>query len=1000
MFFKEFSYIQYIVFSICILCVIESAYSQTKLDLLLNNKSYPNSGYTSQSVVYGEKIIFSARTQEHGNEVWILDSPESEPRLLKDINPGIQSSEPKNFIVFKDRVLFTAKTEDNGYELWTTDGSEKNTFLLEDLFPGSTSSNPVLLKINTTSQFILFTAKLPDIGTELCALVNFETKIKCFDLNLGINSSSPGNITEFKDSMIFNANTTSLNTVLFYNPTLSKTQSLFNGSVKGKVIGGLQGNKLFLNNKEVFLYSLAQADKTTLYLTESTETPGLEITSIAENPDNFIQLDEFAFLFTAKDKEHGIELWRSNGTVEGTYILKDINPGLLSSTPSNFTLLNGIIYFSANTEESGEELWRTDGTMQGTSLLKDIYPGEQASSPANLTLFNNKLYFTAYTKEYGRELFHTDGTKASTTLYKDLREGLDSSNPKDFHTYLNKLVFFAEGNKPSIYFLDSNNSLHSLPILGYGDIGTDISSMIKLSNKLSFLSISDPSVGAEPYIYDNVSNKITLLKDINPGEKSSYPFVIGMIGNKIFFRADNFEHGSELWVTDGTNENTQLLKDINPGMIGSNLLPFGNSKLHNGFLYFLAYNVKHGNEIWRTDGTAKGTKLFLDLNKGSGSAFNNLSVSTELADDIYFSGTEINDSEKVYKLNIQTKSLKKITNSSNDKNDRVYSILKNEDIVLFQQYTKDSGRKLYSYNNKTSLLNDLGSINLTSYLNNIQYLSISGNIIARVSVDNKNYMARFRPPYSKENIDLFKFEYGTEGETQLGEPYLVNNQVIFTSVSSSNSLNLWKLNFSNIQAERLNSTEFRQIKIITENYICNAKKTILIVNVDDNNTELYETDGDTFNKVNIQGATSDLAFFPDITQVKGNDLIILGNNKQYGSELWQITNLFDSNLKCTIETEDPYQESQLRTLYRKLKSFKPNKMKNQSKSIKEIKKSYSIFKKSSKESIKSFTQKNKKQAKKKLSELKSTLKIFYKYRDKKFKLKCMKLAIKLLKFFT
>src|SRR5262245_37026525 len=55
------------------------------------------------------------------------------------------------------------------------------------------------------------------------------------------------------------------------------------------------------------------------------------------------------------------------------------------SFPQEYHRLGSVTYFRATTPANGMELWRTDGTTAGTWLLKDIWPGVQGSlrgSPA------------------------------------------------------------------------------------------------------------------------------------------------------------------------------------------------------------------------------------------------------------------------------------------------------------------------------------------------------------------------------------------------------------------------------------------------------------------------------------------------------------------------------------------------------------------------------------------------------------------------------------------
>ena len=63
-----------------------------------------------------------------------------------------------------------------------------------------------------------------------------------------------------------------------------------------------------------------------------------------------------------------------------------------------------------------------------------------------------------------------------------------------------------------------------------------------------------------------------MVSDINLDEASSFPLPINegwdtftMFQDRVFFFADDGEHGFELWKTDGTSPGTAMVKDINPG---------------------------------------------------------------------------------------------------------------------------------------------------------------------------------------------------------------------------------------------------------------------------------------------------------------------------------------------------------------------------------------------------------------------------------------------------
>ena len=127
---------------------------------------------------------------------------------------------------------------------------------------------------------------------------------------------------------------------------------------------------------------------------------------------------------TTADYEY--ELYRSDGTESGTFLVKDIMPGNYGSNPYGLTETNGVVFFTADDGVHGRELWKTDGTASGTVLVKDIddipseYPG---SYPESLTAVNNTLFFTADDGVHGREFWKSDGTTSGTTLVKDINVG-------------------------------------------------------------------------------------------------------------------------------------------------------------------------------------------------------------------------------------------------------------------------------------------------------------------------------------------------------------------------------------------------------------------------------------------------------------------------------------------------------------------------------------------------------------------------------------------------
>src|SRR5215217_967952 len=107
-----------------------------------------------------------------------------------------------------------------------------------------------------------------------------------------------------------------------------------------------------------------------------------------------------------------------------------------------------------------------------------------------------------------------------------------------------------------------------------------------------------------------------LVKDINVGTDDSSPSQFRSIEGTLYFQADDGTHGNELWKSDGTAAGTRLVRDIAAGLADSN--PYGFRGMGDE-VFFSASDPVHGKELWKTDGTAAGTRMVKDINPNGGS---------------------------------------------------------------------------------------------------------------------------------------------------------------------------------------------------------------------------------------------------------------------------------------------------------------------------------------------------------------------------------------------
>ena len=443
---------------------------QAQLPELVKNIQ-PGSGsslqyYENGMIGYGDVLLFAADDGTNGVELWISDGTESGTTLLMDINPGAAGSECKNFFHLDGKVVFQAKTAANGQELWITDGTPAGTNMIMDIRPGTGNGVNNTVAINdyfyVWNDVLYFSGNDGQVGNELWRTDGTEAGtwlVKDIQPIFGANGNgNPRYYGTLDDKLYFTAHENSND-----GEQLWVTDGTTAGTERFYTFPGVTGgvdprHKMDVNGQLVF-YAEGNDLGAELWTTDGTQAGTKMVMDINTAPNmgsfdtqpnthenRFNRIGNVIY-FAANDGTNGRELWRTDGTTAGTWMVKDGSAEVPGYSPQLFTVMDDILYYKFDDETHGIELWRSDGTESGTWMVKDATPGSQGSFwlPSFLTAINGRIYFGgAKGSAFNVELWTSDGTEAGTMVLPEINPSTgDGSDPNRFTLVGDEVLFGA-----------------------------------------------------------------------------------------------------------------------------------------------------------------------------------------------------------------------------------------------------------------------------------------------------------------------------------------------------------------------------------------------------------------------------------------------------------------------------------------------------------------------------------------------------------------------------
>jgi ELWxxDGT repeat protein len=427
-----------------------------------------NPGIPGELYAAADQIFMAAGDGIHGTELWTSDGTEAGTHMLKDLLGGTAYSRAFTPVVIGDTAYFFADDGIHGMELWKSNGTAEGTSLLADITPGQNPfggypianlngdllfrMDPGLWRTDGTAEG---THEIRGMGVHLEAMIGdllyfrspvgagnqgwelwrsdgtTEGTFLISDLRLGNQSSDIVNYVGFKGEVYFTADDGTGYELWKTNGEQGNVQQVSSFATGGRM-GAVQefGGSLYFTR-------LIAGHQLELWKTDGNWETASIVTTIDSPSFNvvtqWLATPDRLYFFNNETYVNGAwtsaELWTTDGTAPGTYMLRDeVSPWITDSQMNLRATLGGNVFFTADDGIHGVELWTSDGTVAGTHLVKDVRPGERGSDPTTPLVAGDQLYFSAIGPA-GRELWRTDGTEAGTQQAADFKFGNSFSVP-------------------------------------------------------------------------------------------------------------------------------------------------------------------------------------------------------------------------------------------------------------------------------------------------------------------------------------------------------------------------------------------------------------------------------------------------------------------------------------------------------------------------------------------------------------------------------------------
>ena len=289
------------------------------------------------------------------------------------------------------------------------------------------------------------------------------------------------------------------------------------------------------------------------------------------NPSHLTQLDSRVF-FTANDGVHGQELWVSDGSNQGTRLVKDISP-TGSANPYKLTAAAGQLFFVVSAGNS-EQLWVTNGTETGTTMVYSFSrPAAEEPAIVDLAPVASGVIVMGYTAEFGIEPWFSNGSNAGTALIRDINPGKAGSEIKvntccsyyfatEFTVMGNSIAFMAKtGNAGNQIWLSDGTTQNTHQISTFEQNNELVTELERLNNDHIIAAVQQPDVVqiVKIELATGKHSQLTSHGRFHVGTRLMVTaYDLTNIADQVYYTVFDTDYHVKLWKLDAQANPTQL----------------------------------------------------------------------------------------------------------------------------------------------------------------------------------------------------------------------------------------------------------------------------------------------------------------------------------------------------------------------------------------------------------------------------------------------------------